>query len=191
MLWRGKMRPTKIFLVLGILFLTTAAVRADKVTFDYDHNVNFSKYRTFMWMQEPDTPDPFMRGRIVKAINAQLAARGLRLVDSKPDLVIGAGLATEERQVWDTYYSGGYGWGGGGFSTTEMRTYVVGTLTVDLIDSRTKKVVWQGVASDKISRKPEKRTKDSDKWIEKMFRGYPPGFFETSAFGKATNVIGD
>ena len=100
------MRPTKIFVVLAILFLTTTAVRADKVTFDYDHNVNFSRYRTFMWMQEPDTPDPFMRDRIVKSINAQLAARGLRLVTSKPDLVIGAGLATEEKEVVETYYTG-------------------------------------------------------------------------------------
>src|SRR5262245_27994292 len=114
------MRPTKIFGVLGILFLTTAALRADKVTFDYDHTVNFSKYRTFMWINEPDTPDPFMKDRIVKSVNMQLAARGLRQVNAKPDLVIGANLSTEERQVWDTYYSGGYGWDGG-FSTTEMR----------------------------------------------------------------------
>ena len=187
------MRQTKIFVVLGILLLTTTALRADKVTFDYDHNVNFSKYRTFMWMQEPETPDPFMKDRIVRAVNAQLAARGLRQVTSKPDLVIGAGLTTEEKEVVDTYYTGGgWGWDGGGWATTEVRTYIVGTLTVDLIDSRTRKVIWQGVATDKLSRKPEKRTKDSDKWIEKMFRGYPPGFFETSTtLGKATNVIGD
>jgi hypothetical protein len=176
------MRPTKIFVVLGILLLTTAVLRADKVTFDYDHNVNFSKYRTFMWMQEPETADPFMKQRIVKAVNLQLTARGLRQVNSKADLVIGAGLATEEKQVLETYYSGGgWGWDGGGFSTTEVRTYIVGTLIVDLIDSCTQKVVWQGVATDKISRKPEKRTKESDKWIAKMFRGFPPGFFQTSA----------
>jgi hypothetical protein len=185
------MRPTKIFVVLGILFLTTTAVRADKVTFDYDHNVNFSKYRTFMWMQEPETADPFMKERIVKSVNLQLTARGLREVKSKPDLVIGAGLATEEKQVLETYYTGGWGWDGGGFSTTEVRTYFVGTLTVDLIDSCTHKVIWQGVATDRLSRKPEKRTKESDKWIAKMFRGFPPGFFQTSACGKATNVIGD
>jgi len=186
------MRPAKILVTLGLLLLTATVVRADKITFDYDHNVNFSRYRTFMWMQEPETPDPFMKERLVRAVNAQLAARGLRLVTSKPDIVIGASLSTEEKQVWDTYYTGGgWGWDGGGWSTTEMRTYVVGTLVVDLIDSRTRKVVWQGTAVDKLSRKPEKRTKDSDKWIQKMFRGYPPGFFETSTLGKATNVIGD
>jgi hypothetical protein len=132
-----------------------------------------------------------MKERIVKAVNLQLTARGLRQVNSKPDLVIGAGLATEEKQVVETYYTGGWGWDGGGFSSTEVRTYLVGTLTVDLIDPCTQKVVWQGVATDKLSRKPEKRTKDSDKWIEKMFRGFPPGFIQTSACGKATNVIGD
>ena len=186
------MRPTKIFIVLSIFFLMTTAVRADKVTFDYDHNVNFSKFRTFMWMQEPDTPDPFMKDRIVKAINIQLTARGLRQVKAKADIVIGASLTTEEKQVLDTYYTGGWGWDGGGWSSTEVRTYLVGTLIVDLIDPCTHKVVWQGIATDKLSRKPEKRTKDSDKWVEKMFRGFPPSLYESSVFGQATlHVAGD
>jgi hypothetical protein len=50
----------------------------------------------------------------------------------------------------------------------------VGTLTVDLFDPKSKKLVWQGVATDTLSHKPEKRTKEFDKEIEKMFKDFPP-----------------
>lgn len=168
------MRSPRISLVLGLLFLMAGIARADKVTADYDHTVDFSKFKTFMWIHEPEAQDPFMKDRIKAAVNGQLQARGLRLVGDGADLGVGAELATEEKHTWETYYSGsGWGWGGGWATTTE-RTYQVGTLTVDLFDTRTKKLVWQGVAVDTMSRHPEKRIRDSNKEIEKMFREFPP-----------------
>ena len=168
------MRSPKITLVLGLLFLVAGVARADKVTADYDHSVDFSKFKTFMWIHEPEAQDPFMKDRIKRAVNEQLQARGLRLVGDGADLGIGAELATEEKHTLETYYSGsGWGWGGGWATTTE-RTYQVGTLTVDLFDTRTKKLVWQGVAVDTLSRHPEKRIRDNNKEIEKMFREFPP-----------------
>ena len=74
---------------------------------------------------------------------------------------------------WKPTTGSGWDWGGGGWSTTEMETYQVGTLTVDLFDTRTHKVIWQGVGVDEVSPKPAKQTKENDKQIEKMFRNYP------------------
>src|SRR5262245_27359702 len=168
------MRSPKIYLGLGLLFLIAGVARADKVTADYDHTVDFSKFKTFMWIQEPQAEDPFMRDRIKNSVNAQLKARGLRLVHDGADLAVGAELATEEKHTWETYYSGsGWGWGGGWATTTE-KTYQVGTLSVELFDTRTKKLVWQGVAVDTLSHRPEKRIRDNNKEIEKMFREFPP-----------------
>jgi hypothetical protein len=169
-----KMQPPRVTVILGLLFVTVSAAIADKVTFDFDHNTNFYKYKTFMWIQEPKTDEPFMKDRIVQSINTQLRIKGLRPVSDGADLVIGANLATEEKHTWETYYSGsGWGWGGG-WATTTVETYEVGTLTVDLFDAKSKKLVWQGVATDTLSHKPEKRTKEFDKEIEKMFRNFPP-----------------
>jgi len=176
------MQPPRITVILGLLFLTATAAVADKVTFDYDHNANFYKYKTFRWIQEPQTNEPFMRERIVQAVNAQLQMKGLRPCSEgeTAGLVIGANLATEEKHTWETYYSGsGWGWGGG-WATTTVETYEVGTLTVDLFDANTKKLVWQGIATDTLSHKPEKRTREFDKQIEKMFRNFPPGFEKES-----------
>src|SRR5262245_13946085 len=109
----GEMRSRRISLVLGIVFLTAAVARADKVTSDYDHSVNFYKYKTFMWIDEPQSEQPFMQDRIMSAVNAQLASKGLRRVSEGADLAVKANLATEEKHTWETYYNGGPGWGWG------------------------------------------------------------------------------
>jgi hypothetical protein len=56
---------------------------------------------------------------------------------------------------------------------------------VDLFDTSCKRLVWQGVAVDTLSYKPEKQTKHYAEWVEKMFREFPLGFVprETSLWG--------
>jgi hypothetical protein len=167
------MRTRTLFLPLGLVILLAVAARADKIRSDYDHTAHFDKYKTFMWIQEPEVKEPFMAQRIKNSVNAQLEARGMRLQPKGADLAVGAHVATEEKNTLETYYSGGWEWGAGGWATTETRTYYVGTLTVDLLDAQTHKPVWQGVGVDKLSSKPEKVTRDYDKQIEKMFREFP------------------
>jgi len=165
----------RVSIVLGLVILLAVAARADKVTSDFDHNTNFSKYKTFMWVQAPNTTDPFMQDRIMEAVNSQLNIRGLREVKEGADLAVGANMVTEEKQAWETFYNGSdWGWGPGWSQTTET-TYLVGTLTVDLFDACSHKIIWQGVGVDTVSSKPVKRTKDNNKQIEKMFRYFPYG----------------
>jgi Domain of unknown function (DUF4136) len=170
----GSMRPPIAIVFLGTLFVIVSLAVADEVTSDYDRSVNFSKYKTFMWVQEPTMETPFMKDRVVETINTQLKIRGLRPVTSGADMAVGANFATEEKHTWETYYSGG-GWGwGSSWSETRERTYEVGTLVVDLFDAESKKLIWEGVAADKLSSKPEKRARDYRKVILKMFREFPP-----------------
>ncbi len=169
------MRSAKIGITLGIILSLAVTARADKVTADRDHRVNFSEYKTFMWIQKPKSKEPFMADRIVAAVNAQLRLKGFREVDEGADMAVGANLATEEQHEWETYYSGGdWGWGPG-WSTTRVKSYEVGTITVDLFDTESKKVIWQGVATDEVSSRPQKRTRETDKQIEKMFKNFPLG----------------
>lgn len=168
------MRTKQITNILGMLFLTAGAALANKVTTDWDHHTDFSKFRTFMWIQEPNPQEPFMKERIMKSVNLQLQARGMRLVTEGADIAIGSHVATEERHTWDTYYTGGWGWGWDGTSTSIERTYEVGTLTVDLFDAKTKKQVWQGKATDDMHSKPEHQTREFEKQVEKMFKDFPP-----------------
>jgi hypothetical protein len=147
------------------------------VTTDYDHNANFSRYKTFMWIKEPRPTNPLMKQRIVDAINEQLMAKGLQLVTSNADLGVSANTATKEEHSLDGFYNGFPGWrwrrGWWGPDTVYVDTFEVGTLVVDLFDTRTKQVVWWGSASDTISDNPEHNTKNLRKAIEKMFKDFP------------------
>jgi hypothetical protein len=169
-----EMRSSKIVITSGIMFVLAMAVaaRADKVTAGYDHAVDFSKYKTFMWIQKPACKDPFIQERIVTAVNVQLVRKGLIQVGDGADLAVGANLGTQQNDTRETYYDGsGSGWSG--WLPTEVRKYEAGKLTVDLFDGHTKTLVWQGVALDDVYGDPEKRTKDTFREIEKMFKEFP------------------
>jgi Domain of unknown function (DUF4136) len=53
--------------------------------------------------------------------------------------------------------------------------YGVGTLVVDLYDTKTKQLIWRGSAEDTLSDKATKNEKNLDKGVAKMFKAFPPG----------------
>jgi hypothetical protein len=169
-----EMRSSEIVITLGIMFVLGVAVaaRADKVTAYYDHAVDFSKYKTFMWIRKPEGKDPFMEEHIVAAVDEQLVNKGLRQVSEGADLAVGANLTTQQGHACEAY-DDGTGWRWDGWSNTNMKTYELGTLTVDLFDGHSGKLAWQGVAVDEVSTDPIKRTRETFREIEKMFKDYP------------------
>jgi hypothetical protein len=161
---------------LGLILIIAAAALA-KVTTDYDHAADFSKYGTFTWIKQPNTRNPLMKERIVEFINTQMKNKDLKLVPSGGDIGIAAHTATRVEKTLEMFYDGFPGWRwhrGWGGATATVETYEVGTLVVDLFDTSTKQVIWRGVASDTISDNPEKNTKQLQKAVEEMFKHYPP-----------------
>jgi hypothetical protein len=181
------MRALKIA-ALTILLVAASSLAFAKVRVDFDPNCDFSKYRTFMWLERPQTEDPFMADRIVDAVNLQLRVRGLQEVTSNADLEVRASSVTREVPIYNTYYNGfggwgypgwgwGWGWGYGGptWATTTVDFELEATTTVALIDSDTEKAVWKGVSQGDISDKPDKAAKKTSKNIGKMFERFPYG----------------
>ena len=171
------MQRTKTILLTGLLFLTASVAFGQKVRFDYDHTANFTKYKTYSWLKQPDAPkDPLMKQRIIDAVNMQLMAKGLKLVDSSGDLALAVNVATNEKQTLNTFYDGmgPWSWGMGGVATTTVDTYTEGTIVADLFDAQTRKVVWRAVATKEVSDKPEKASEQVEKAIDKMFKKFPP-----------------
>jgi hypothetical protein len=180
-----KMKTQKARLVLIGLFLaafTATASFAQQVKTDYDRGANFAQYKTYSW-EQVKTKDPLDANRIKNAVNAVLAAKGWTQVDSGGDVCIVAMEITQNQQTLNTFYDGfggGWGWrrfGGGGFgeATTTTETYKVGTVIVDLFDTKTKQLVWRGSSSDTLSNNSDKNIKNLDKGVQKMFKNFPPG----------------
>jgi hypothetical protein len=69
----------------------------------------------------------------------------------------------------------GWGWGfGSSTSFTTVQPFLTGTLVVDMTDARQQRLVFQGVATDTLSSRPEKNTKKLASSVRKIFEKYPP-----------------
>jgi len=171
------MKVLNLFVSIAMLFFLTAASFAQQVKTDYDRSANFGQYKTYSWAKV-QTEDPLWVDRVKNSVNAALAAKGWTQVDSGGDVSIVAMGVTQDQQTLNTFYDGFGGgwrrWGGFGNSTTTTETYKVGTLIVDLFDTKTKVLIWRGSISDTVSDNSDQNIKTLNKGVEKMFKHFPP-----------------
>jgi Domain of unknown function (DUF4136) len=158
------------------------AAFAQKVETDFDHQANFSQYKTYSW-QEIKPANSLWDARIKSAVDAQLAAKGWTQIASGGDVAVVAIKTSQTQRTLQTFYDGfggGWGWrrfGGGGLgdATTTEQDYKIGTLVIDLYDAKTKQLIWRGSAQDTVSDKATQNEKNLDKGVAKMFKAFPPG----------------
>ncbi len=176
----------RLGLVAALLLLSCAAVSAQDIRFNYMRGTDFSKFKTYKWVQIPNVqyPNSILDEQIKQAIDAQLALKGLSKTEANPDLYVTYQVAVNQEKQWNSYSTGGdmWGWGGwggwGGMSTTTTTssTINIGTLNCDLYDTTTKKQVWRGEASKTLGsgKDPKKVEKNINKAMAKLFKKYPP-----------------
>ena len=165
-----------------------------KVTSDLDPNVNFTNYKTYFvlpWHKENSISiNEFDQKRILNSVHEQMQARGYKKVESGSDIAVSTFLlldAKEQTKAYTNYYNtNGYGYYGGfgyhtfgaGYGTVAVTTfrseeYTVGTLIIDIFDSKTKKLIWQGIGEGSINQDVTKREKNTPKAIAKIMASYP------------------
>jgi hypothetical protein len=169
--------------LLGLAGLFSTVLFAQKLKTDYDRSADFSRYKTYSW-ENIQTQHPLWIDRIKAAVDSTLAMKGWTLVQSGGDVSIVAMEITEDHRTLTTYYDTlerGLGWlwrgwleDGFGTSTTREDTYRVGTLVVDLFDTKTKKLIWRGSGSDTLSNRSDRNIKKLNKGVQKLFEQFPP-----------------
>jgi Domain of unknown function (DUF4136) len=155
------------------LLLSTSAWAQD-VSYDYDKSVNFSALKTYAWAPDGNIQDELTHKRIVAAVDAQLAAKGMRPVEAgaTPDVIV-----TYRAGVRQELEVNGYtGYRLNRWSSARVEQVPVGALLVEMLNAKTKEVVWRGMATKDldVDASPEKREKNINKAAEKLFKKYPP-----------------
>jgi hypothetical protein len=179
------------FLVVAVLVFGAMRVTAQDVRYDYDKEKDFSKFKTYKWVPIKDAqePDDLTKKKIIAAVDADLATKGLTQTDSdNADLYVGMQTAVGTEKQFTSYNTGwgyGPGWGGGWYGyggTTSSTTYgststvYVGSIDLSMYDPTAKELVWRGTVSKTLDpeSKPEKREKNINKAVKKLLKNFPP-----------------
>ena len=181
-------------LVCAIMTTAVTSALAQKVNVEYDHQATFTSYHTYRWgKNKGELPDAGEDSQVKSAINQQLQAKGLRLVNSKPaDLVVTyqATVDSQGQQV-NTYlddddlglgpgwgWGGGWGWGWGDFgpsyATSTITNIKNGDLLIDMVDPAKKKIVFRAYSSGTFQTNPIKEDQQMGKAVDKIFKQFPP-----------------
>ena len=177
------------FLPLLLLFVF-ASCSSVRVASDYDRNANFNTYNSYAFykpgIDKAEISD-LDKKRILRAIDAELSAKGMIKSDS-PSLLVS--IFTKERERVDVYNNNfGYGWGWnpfwygpgwggfGGFYGNSVSTRTEGTLYIDLIDAQTNELVWQGIGSSRLVTGSDIEARDERirEIVGEIMAEYPPG----------------
>ena len=164
-----------------LVLLAGAPAWAQNVNVDFDKAATFTGFNTYQLSRGtlPDGVSPLMVQRAAAAIDAEVTAIGMTKVDKDPDIVVVFHAATKEDKQLTTWGTGGGyygrpGWGAGmGTTQTSVDTIIRGTLVIDIIDARAKKLIFRGQATDTVSDNPQKNEKKINKAVEKIFNKYP------------------
>ena len=180
----ARMGPVAALLGLALAGCATTI----NVSTDYDRAASFSQYHTFRIVSGTvmnegmaDPRNTLVKDRFSEAIRAQLMAKGLVPDDAHSDLdlifVVGARTRRELEGVslgppYDPYWWGPGAWWWPGYADFWVQEYREGTVLIDLIDTRTHRLVWRAMA----------KTIDRDfgnpatvqKVVAKAFGKFPP-----------------
>ncbi|MGA9852515.1 MAG: DUF4136 domain-containing protein [Gammaproteobacteria bacterium] len=176
-------------LLLAALAMLLAAC-APRVYVDHDDTARFSNLRTFAWISPPMGPvnnpildSQILEERVQRAVVANLASRGYvqTTPDQSPDFIVTYHTVSKQKlESSGTSFSVGVGgfypYGFGSVfmpvgNTVQSREQ--GTLMLDIINGRSKRLVWRGWTKDWISQ-DNYSDKAVSEDVQKILAKFPP-----------------
>jgi hypothetical protein len=167
------MRLGAVALLAGLL--AAPALFADEHNTDFDPKTDFSQFKTFVIREgtitakAPELANPLVRKKIEDNIRMRLAARGLKEVENRPDLVVNFRFGAADKREVQSFPAGRWG----RRRRLETFRFTEGTLIVNLMDRNGRDLVWRGVYRDDESNASKLSNKLPDD-IKKLFSEYPP-----------------
>ncbi|CAM4085161.1 DUF4136 domain-containing protein [Zobellia roscoffensis] len=185
------MKKIKILVVPMLVLLFLSSCTSVRVLSDYDKEANFNSYKSYAFYKtgiDKAQISDLDKKRILRAIESEMTKRGFSKSEN-PDILVS--IFTKEKEqvdIYNNYWGGGWGWGwnpyywgpgwGGG---NNVSTRTEGSLYIDLIDSKSKELVWQGkgvgnlTTTGNIAKKEER----IQEFVSEILMQYPPNIVAT------------
>lgn len=182
-----------LFLSVSLAMLLAACSPSVKVRSDADPGVNMAQFQTFNFFSqmgiEGDNYSNLLGQHFRDAIYSQMTTRGYAQ-SSSPQLQINVSIGAEDKVRVNTYqdpylhggyygrgYYGGYHgspWGYGGGTRTTVHQYTEANVYIDMVDSGSHKMVWQGVATFTVTDKMQAQLRETvHNTVNEIFAKYP------------------
>lgn len=180
--------------ITGAALAAAGCTSGPQVRADRDKTVDFSQYHSFGFVSPLGTDREGYQTMVSQYLKAatqrELEARGLRLVDESPQLLVNFSGRLNDRLMATTMPSsavmvgvghGYYRYRTGFYTTwplyrseTYVDSYTEGTLNIDLIDAARKQMVWEGVAVGRVTEETMDNLKPAiDEAVTAIFAKYP------------------
>jgi hypothetical protein len=158
---------------------------------DYDPEIDMSGYKTYMWyagkMPDDDalSANPLVKKRVATGVDQVLQEKGFSIgTEDAYDFVVIIHAGNKEKMQVTNYGYGGYGygrygrgWGGyGGYGGTDVYQYDETTLVIDIVDAKSKEMVWRGTVTGVVKDNPSREEQEHNihNVVTKMLSDFPP-----------------
>lgn len=166
---------------LAVALLGSLACSHLRVTTQLAPGASLRPYGTFAFFDArlggTGSLDPAAEPRLEALLRDGLVGRGFVYGTDTPDLVVRYATLAEDYDAHTTfgYLDAGHGWETGfGAGVDMVQPYKKGSLMVDLLDARTHRLVWRGVAEGAARPGTDARGKVR-RALAQMFRDLTPG----------------
>lgn len=182
---------TPLSMALAAVAVLGACSSGPNIKADYDPSVDFSAYKTYNFFKPMGIENPnysSLLGQMFReAIGREMDQRGY-VLSNDPDLLLNVSARLDDKTKVTTYndpmMGGYYGyrrgfydpWYGYGYGTqTHVSQYTEGTVNVDMVDARQKRMVWEGVAVGRVDEeKSNAEVRQAiNSGVAEMFASYP------------------
>jgi len=173
----------EVLLLVSLIMAAAASGNAQKVHVGANPATDLTKYKTYAWSNSSAGANPIVNQTIIAAVDEQLAAKGIKKVETDPELTLSAIVWTEsDMHVINPSWAPGLNSISTGVAVGAQSWPVTkGTLVIDIADAKTKNGVWRGTATDTMKHPPSgNKAKDAKnvekpirKAVEKMFKQFP------------------
>ena len=180
------MSLTKTMTSLALAALVVGCGSGINVSSDYDPATDFSKLKTFRWMevkkraQDDPLKNQLIERRVEAAAEKALIAKGFQKLDSgEPDFFVAAYAGLKERMnVTDWGYSYGPYWGPYPYGRNiDVSYYTQASLFVDIVDNQKDQLLWRGVGTGVVrgdSPSPQEAQARMDEALSEILYDFPP-----------------
>jgi hypothetical protein len=174
---KNKINSILLTIIFSLSILSCGSI---KVASDYDSDADFSNYKTFAFyksgIDKVEISD-IDKKRILKSIQNTLLNKGLT-IDENPDILINIATKSSENiyidnSFYSPYYTGWYPYYGRGHRQVAYSTSQ-GALYIDVIDTKSKQLIWQGKGIGVLSSKKADRDELVNNYVTKILEVYPP-----------------